>query len=110
MLFNLTRQNTIAEKPCVAESIWMRGRGMIGRKFDPFDAFIIPNCGSVHTWFMGQALDLIFVDSQKVVVGYEMNVKPWRMIVGPSKAATVIELPSGTLCGIPINRDDALFW
>jgi uncharacterized protein len=110
MLFNLTRQATIAEKPVIAKSLWMRTRGMIGRKFDGFDALIFPQCNAVHTWFMGQALDLIFVDAQKTVLRIEKNVKPWKMIMGPMAAKTVIELPPGKLCGIPLERDDTLFW
>jgi len=110
MLRNSTRNITIAENPFIAETFFSRAFGMIGKRFGSFDAFILPRCRSVHTWFMGYALDLIFINAEKSVLRVDQNIKPWRMIVGPASATTVIELPAGHLCGIPIDRNDILAW
>jgi len=110
MLCDLTREMILAERPHVARTEWERARGMIGRKFDGFDALILPRCRSIHTWFMGQCLDIVFVDEARRVLGVEARVTPWRIIRGPRGTRDVIELPSGRLCGISIQHSDKLAW
>jgi uncharacterized membrane protein (UPF0127 family) len=110
MLLNVSQGVTLAKSPRLALDMWTRARGMIGRKFDGFDALIFPSCSSVHTWFMGQRLDLIFVDRERRVLTFETEVSAWRFILGPRGACTVIELPPAALCGISMKRDDLLSW
>ncbi len=109
-LWNVTQAMALAEKVRVAERPWTRARGMIGRAFDGFDALILPHCRSVHTCFMGQALDLIFVDETKSVLETRTGVRPWRMVFGPRRCRSVIELPAGRLCGIALRQGDQLSW
>ncbi len=110
MLRNITQNKILAHHPYVAFTWFSRAQGMIGKKFKDFDALLIPSCRSVHTWFMTQSIDLIFVDTEKYVVEFRTQVKPWRMISGPSLANTVIELKAGTLCAGSLQRHDLLSW
>ncbi len=87
-----------------------RARGMIGLNFKDFDALILPHCSSVHTWFMKQPLDLIFVNFTGQMLKMETEAQPWHIFFGPSGSETVIELPPATLCGIPIKMNDVLSW
>lgn len=81
---------------------------MIGAPFRGYDALVIPNCRSVHTWFMGVSLDLVFVDGEGNVRGMVPNARPWRWFLGPQGAHSVIELPAGALCGIAVSVGDSL--
>jgi uncharacterized protein len=110
MLRNLTRNTIVAEQPLLASLWWVRARGMIGREFKGFDAFILPGCNAVHTWFMTKSLDLIFLNKERRVLRIENEAKPWKMFFGPSSARTVIELPPGRLCAISVSPDDVLVW
>jgi uncharacterized membrane protein (UPF0127 family) len=110
-LRNLTRDVVIAERPEVAVSFGQRARGMIGRRFGAFDAMILPACGAVHTFFMTQALDLIFVDNSGRVLALRADVPPWRALIsGPGGTATTIELPAGSLQKIRVEVSDQLCW
>ncbi|MBI4028582.1 MAG: DUF192 domain-containing protein [Verrucomicrobia bacterium] len=110
MLLNTSQGVILAERPRVAVRWWMRARGMIGRRFDGFDAFILPRCRSIHTWWMSQPLDLIFVDQAGRVLDFRVGAKPWRWFIGARGTDAVIELPSGRLYGISVQRGDILTW
>lgn len=97
MIYNLTKKTRISKQTRRAVSIWERGRGMIGRRFDDFDAMVFDNCSSIHTFFMSIPLDVIFVDRSNRIVRTVESLKPWNPFCGEGKAWTVIELPEGTL-------------
>ena len=110
MLRNISRNMILAERPYLALGYWRRAFGMIGKQFKDFDALIIPRCRAIHTWFMSQPLDLIFVNQERKVLGLEIAVKPWRMVIGPPTTHDVIELPPHKLCGILVEHNDILEW
>ena len=83
---------------------------MIGRKFEGFDAMIFPRCSSIHTYFMQQDLDIVFLDREKQVLSFRTGIKPWKMIFGPRNTETVIELPSNTLYDGFMHPRDILSW
>ena len=78
-----------------AATFFERGMGLLGRKAYPNGKiFIIPKCGSVHTWFMQFNLDIVFLDKRGKVLKIKNNVPPWRMIFGGSGAVTTLEAMS----------------
>jgi uncharacterized protein len=110
MLVDITQGLQIASRPLVAEKWLPRARGMIGRRFEDFDAMIFPRCASIHTFFMTQRLDVIFLDAQKRFLASHQAVRPWRFLFGPRHSSVVIELPVGALCGIQIQLLDLFSW
>jgi uncharacterized protein len=54
---------------------------------------LIPRCGSVHTFGMRFALDLVFLDARLRPLSVRRSVAP-RRIAGRRGAAAVLELPS----------------
>jgi uncharacterized membrane protein (UPF0127 family) len=58
--------------------------------------WIVPSRG-VHTFAMRFPIDVIYLDSDKVVVHLEENLKPWRLAPVRLKATSVLELPCRTL-------------
>jgi uncharacterized membrane protein (UPF0127 family) len=61
----------------VARSPLARLRGLIGRSEEV--ALLLPRCRSVHTFGMGFALDLVWLDAGGRVVRIDRGVRPWRV-------------------------------
>ena len=55
---------------------------------------VIEPCNSVHTLFMGYALDVVFASDSAEVLGVQ-NLVPWRFSKLWWGARYAIELPSG---------------
>jgi len=94
VICNRTRGTTLAASHRLADSHAWRLRGMIGRRFDAFQALVFERCNNIHTWFMGIPLDVLFVDAHYRVVAIRRNLRPWRMAMA-WRARHVIELPAG---------------
>ena len=82
----------------IAGTVPERMRGLLGREgLAAGQGFYIPTCGSVHTFGMRFAIDLIFVDRDWRVRRVVRNVGPHRAVWGGWGAAGVIEVASGWL-------------
>ncbi len=97
MIHNITKKTIIAKKPVVAVSIYERGRGMIGRNFDGFDAMVFNNCSCIHTMFMRISIDVLFVDKTNKICELRRGLRPWNPFARGPSAISVIELPAGTI-------------
>jgi hypothetical protein len=94
---NLTRSTVLAESLQVADTGRTRRKGLLGRlSFSPGEGLWIIPCESVHTFFMGFAIDLVYLDRQKRIKRLRTEVRPWRLSACLS-AHSVLELPSGTV-------------
>jgi uncharacterized membrane protein (UPF0127 family) len=98
--FNRTRQAFLASDLRVADTHWMRLKGLIGSRVGDFDRgqglWIIPSHG-VHTMFMQFPIDVLYLDENNVVLHTEENVRPWRVTPIRTGASSVLELPARTL-------------
>lgn len=93
-----------------AESVWERGRGLLGRApLDWGQGFWIEPCSSVHTIGMGYPLDLAFLDAQGVIRKLVRDVRPWRM-ASAWHARTTLEMRSGQLDRCAWRVGDRLTW
>ena len=67
-------------------------RGLLARgPLESGQGLLIDPCGSVHTLFMGYALDVVFLGSDWVVRKVSARVAPWRM-AACSGAVRTLEL------------------
>ena len=100
VVFNRTRQTCLASNLVVADTHWSRFRGLMARDSGQFPAgsglWIVP-CRGVHTFGMRFPIDVLYLDAKKTVVYLEKGLRPWRMAPVRLRAATVVELPPGTL-------------
>lgn len=79
----------------VAKSFAQRLRGLIGRSLTSDDeAILIAPCSSVHTCFMREAIDVVFVDRSGRIERIVESIKPWRAAACVG-AYAVFELKSG---------------
>jgi uncharacterized protein len=98
--FNRTRQASLATHVTLAATHWSRFRGLMGTKAASFrsgDGLWIVPCRGVHTFAMKFPIDVIYLDARKCVVHIEQNLRPWRVAKVSLWAASVLELPAGTL-------------
>jgi len=94
---NLTRGQMLVTAGRVADTMWTRMRGLIGRQsLRPGEGLLIVPCRSVHTQFMGFPIDVLYVSAAKEVVGIDRNLAPWRFGRFYRGVRFVIELPAGT--------------
>jgi len=99
-VFNRTRGQFIAMRVELADNPWTRLRGLIGRHSQQFpqgSALWIVPCRGVHTWAMSFPIDVIYLTRHNVVLHLEMGLAPWRFGPVRLQAASVLELPEGTL-------------
>jgi len=93
---NLTRDRTLAASARHARSAWQRARGLLGHPpLGPGEGLVIEPCKSVHTFFMGYALDVVFAADDATVLGVQ-TILPWRLSKLWWGARYAIELPSGS--------------
>ena len=98
--FNRTRQAHLATALFVANTHWTRLRGLLGLATNDFrngsGLWIVP-CHGVHTLGMGFPIDVLYLDREMRVVDVRSDVRPWRFTPVLRHAASVLELPCGTV-------------
>src|SRR5215469_17032806 len=98
--FNRTRGTCLADDVRIARTHWSRLRGLAGVGQAGFAAgqalWIVP-CRGVHTLAMRFPLDLIYLDRKGVVVDLRVTIQPWRFAPINFHAASMLELPSGSI-------------
>jgi uncharacterized protein len=93
----LQRQDgrVVCEHLLVAARPLRRMRGLLGRSGLPEgEGILLRPAGSIHTFFMRFAIDVVFLDRDLVVVGIEPSLSPWRT-ASRRGAKSVVELASG---------------
>lgn len=97
-VINRTRNTTLAERADIANNVWTRGKGLLGRRELPEGSgLVIEPCSSIHTLFMAFPIDVAFVAKDGRVVAVAHTLKPWRLGPFARKVRYVVELPAGTL-------------
>jgi uncharacterized protein len=95
---NLTRNVELVKLGRVADNPWTRLKGLIGvRHLEEGDGLLIKPCNSVHCMFMSIPIDVLYLDEKDQVVGFDANLKPWRIGRIYHQSRSVLELPAGAL-------------
>lgn len=96
--FNVTRQTVVAKRLRVAETIFSRLMGLLGRsRLDLEEGLWIRSCRAIHTFGMRFPIDVIFLDAQQRVVKTVAGVAPFQICLGGRVTRSVLELPVGTI-------------
>jgi uncharacterized protein len=98
--YNLTRKAYLATELALAGTHWTRLRGLMGTragKFPVGKGLWITPCRGIHTLGMRFAIDVVYLDSRKIVVHLEEALQPWRVAPVRLRAASVLELPPQTV-------------
>ena len=89
-----------------AFDVLRRARGLLGRPQPlPQQGIWLRPCNAVHCWFMGYAIDVLFLDAGGRVLKRVDNLAPWRMAACRG-ARSVIELAAGEAGRLNIGEGD----
>lgn len=82
----------------VADTPWRRLCGLLGRKgLAAGEGLIIRPCQGVHSFGMGFAIDVVYVDGEGAVLQTVTPLSPNRCGPFVATARWVLELPAGSL-------------
>src|SRR6202158_3944984 len=98
--FNRTRTTYLATDLRIARTHWSRFRGLMATDSSRFSRgqglWINPSHG-IHTFAMRFPIDAVYLDRERIIVHIEEDLKPGRMPAVRIQAASVLELPTGTV-------------
>lgn len=105
LLRNLRTGKQLAEKVEVADSFWLRLKGlMFRREMDDGEAMLFKfgemRKFRVHTFFVFFPIDLIFLDRNFKVVEVETNLSPWSIYNPSNESRYLLELPKNKAEGV----------
>jgi len=104
---NITRASVVADRLEVADGLWARFMGLMGRPgLAPGDGLWLLGNG-IHMMFMRFAIDAVFLgqpdpsrEGARPVISVHPGLKAWTGIVPLVRGANgVLELPVGTIAG-----------
>jgi uncharacterized membrane protein (UPF0127 family) len=103
----------IADRARVADDFFSRLKGLIGKdRFESGEGLLFPRCASIHMWFMGFSIDVLFLsktDSGWDILSVHPGLNPWKLLpVGHFRADDALELPAGTVERFRIRSGEAL--
>jgi uncharacterized membrane protein (UPF0127 family) len=98
--FNRTRTTYLATNLLIARTHWTRFRGLMATdssRFPPGHGLWINPSHGIHTFAMRFPIDALYLDRDRIVIHLEEGLKPWRVAAVRVQAASVLELPVGTI-------------
>lgn len=105
-IINTTNCTTFAEQCKIADSFWLRLRGLLFTDSLPSGhGLLIKPCNSVHTIWMSYPIDVIFLDAGDNIIKAISDLKPMRFAACIG-SAYVVELPAGTLARTATQAGD----
>ena len=103
---NLSRSTAIAERLEVADGLWGKFMGLMGRRgLDPDAGLWLTDSNGIHMMFMRFAIDAVFLgnpdqgrEGARPVVSVHRGLRAWTGLVPLVRGALgVLELPIGTI-------------
>jgi uncharacterized membrane protein (UPF0127 family) len=92
----------------VADSAWVRSKGLLGRSSLGDDEGILLRPGSsIHMFFMRFPIDAVFLDRELRVLRVAADLKPWRL-ASKRGAKAVLELAAGRCARAGVREGDQL--
>jgi uncharacterized membrane protein (UPF0127 family) len=105
-LMNQRTNTTIAENVLLADTFWLRLRGLLGRpKLQPKEGLWLIPCRQVHMHGMKYPLSIWFLDCDNRVCHLIDDLKPGECSPSIKDAKTILEFPKdwGQKTGIKIG-------
>jgi uncharacterized protein len=106
---NLTRGASVADQAEVADNVFTRLRGLLGRKGLPAGGgMVIRPTNQIHTFFMQFPIDVLFLDKNDVVLLALPDMRRGRISPFVRHGKTVIELPVGVIARSQTRTGDQI--
>ncbi|MDD5477956.1 MAG: DUF192 domain-containing protein [Candidatus Omnitrophica bacterium] len=97
-IINLSKNAVLADKARMADTFWKRLVGLLNRNsLEKGEALVLKPANSIHTFFMGFPIDVLFLDKNGKVIGLFPVFRPFHITSVYFGASLAIELPADTL-------------
>jgi uncharacterized membrane protein (UPF0127 family) len=97
------------DRVAVARSFYARGLGLLARSdLYPSEGLLFVPGGSVHTFGMRFAIDVVFMSERFEVLDVAESIRPWRIVLAPRRTRLVIELRAYAARDVGIVRGSSL--
>ena len=91
----LGERGVVCDRCELADSAWLRLRGLMGRaRLEPGAGLMLRPASAIHTSFMRFSIDAVFLDDELRVLRVREGLRPWRAAAFPG-ARAVLELAAG---------------
>ena len=97
----------VARDVDVADTFMKRFAGLMGKRVHSEQGLLLKACHAVHTSFMRDAIDIVFLDAGWRVLDIGHEVGPWRTRVCRGAEMT-LELASGRCRRVGVRPGDVL--
>ncbi|HZR90857.1 MAG TPA: DUF192 domain-containing protein [Gaiellaceae bacterium] len=99
---------TVCERCLLADSPWLRMKGLLGRRELPAgEGILLRPASSIHMLFMRFPIDAVFLSRDLTVLRIAADLAPWRL-AAKRGAHAVLELPAGTAAGCGLREGERL--
>ncbi|MHB1543686.1 MAG: DUF192 domain-containing protein [Gammaproteobacteria bacterium] len=100
----------VLERACRTANAWERARGLLGRPpLATGEGLWIDHCGSVHTFGMRFALDVVFMESRGGILKIATTLRPFHF-AGAWGARVALELRAGEVMRLGLKKGMCLTW
>ena len=108
-IINQNRGKSLALDGCLANTFWLRLRGLWGRKsLSEGEGLVLVGEKSIHTLFMRFPIDVLYIDKDYQVIRIDKNMVPYRLGPFVTQSAYVLEVPVGTIVATDTRAGDQL--
>jgi hypothetical protein len=108
---NTTRGRELGDRVMLADWMWPRLRGLIGRpRIAHGGGLLIVPCRGVHMYLMTYPIDVALMDRDGAVVALYRDLMPGARTRWHADAHYALELPTGTLTTTETTIGDRLIW
>ncbi len=110
-MMNRTRGTLLGTRIGLADRIWLRARGYLGRAEPRIgEGLLLVPCRSIHMMGMRFALDVLFLDRMGRVIAAYPKLEPGARTAMERVALYALELPAGTVELTGTRVGDQLSW
>lgn len=108
-VINLTKNTVVAQNALIADGLFPRMRGLLGREsLGPGEGLILRPCNSIHTFFMRFPIDAVFLDRSGLVIKAYHSLPAWRLSRTFFRSVMCLELPAGAITQSLTQKGDRL--
>jgi uncharacterized membrane protein (UPF0127 family) len=108
---NTTRGRELGDRVILADWIWPRLRGLIGRpRIESGEGLMIVPCRGVHMYLMTYPIDVALMDGDGAVVALYRDLAPGSRTHWHRDAHHALEVPAGTLAETSTTLGDRVMW